>query len=93
MSGLFDRYVVDGMVNLLATVSYGIGGWLRGFQTGYLRSYVLFLVLAAVGIWVMLRMVTEQVTVRRAGLRRRTGVQRRCAARVRLTLLRVTRQS
>ncbi len=57
LSGLFDRYVVDGLVNLSATVSYGIGGWLRGFQTGYLRSYVLFLVLAAVGIWVMLRMV------------------------------------
>ena len=57
LSGLFDRYLVDGLVNLSATVSYGIGGWLRGFQTGYLRSYVLFLVLAAVGIWLALRMV------------------------------------
>ena len=54
VSGLFDRYIVDGLANLLAAVSYGIGGWLRGFQTGYLRSYVLFLVLAAVSIWVIL---------------------------------------
>jgi NADH-quinone oxidoreductase subunit L len=54
ISGLFDRYVVDGLANLLAAVSYGIGGWLRGFQTGYLRSYILFLVLAAVGIWVIM---------------------------------------
>lgn len=57
VSGLFDRYVVDGLANLLATASYGIGGWLRRFQTGYLRSYVLFLVLAAVSIWVILSFV------------------------------------
>jgi len=54
IGGLFDRYVVDGLVNLIARVSYGIGDWLRNFQTGYIRSYVLFLVLAAVGIWVVL---------------------------------------
>ena len=58
LSGLFDRYVVDGLANLLATVSYGIGGWLRGFQTGYLRSYVLFLVLASVSRWVLLSFLT-----------------------------------
>jgi NADH-quinone oxidoreductase subunit L len=58
ISGLFDRYVVDGLANLLASVSYGIGGWFRGFQTGYLRSYVLFLVLAAVSIWVILSFLT-----------------------------------
>ncbi len=52
--GLCDKYIVDGIANLLANVSYGIGAWLRGIQTGYLRSYVLFLVLAAVGIWVVL---------------------------------------
>ena len=33
---------------------YGVGSWLRNVQTGYLRSYVLFLVLAAVGIFVVL---------------------------------------
>lgn len=57
VGGLFDRYVIDGLANLVANVSYGIGGWLRGLQTGYLRSYVLFLVLAAIGIWVVLLFV------------------------------------
>jgi NADH-quinone oxidoreductase subunit L len=52
--GAVDRWVVDGAANLIASVSYGIGNWLRNFQTGYIRSYVLFLVLAAVGIWVIL---------------------------------------
>jgi len=54
VSGLFDRYIVDGIANLLATVSQAIGTWFAGFQTGFLRSYVLFLVLAAVSIWVVL---------------------------------------
>jgi NADH-quinone oxidoreductase subunit L len=53
-SGRFDKGIVDGLVNLLADVSYAIGSGLRGLQTGYIRSYVLFLVLAAVGIWVVL---------------------------------------
>jgi NADH-quinone oxidoreductase subunit L len=53
-SGNTDRYVVDGIANLIARVCQGIGNGLRGVQTGYIRSYVLFLVLAAVGIWVIL---------------------------------------
>jgi len=52
-SGRFDNGVIDGLVNLLADVSYNVGAWLRNLQTGYLRSYVLFLALAAVGIWVL----------------------------------------
>jgi NADH-quinone oxidoreductase subunit L len=52
--GRFDNRVIDGLVNLCATVAYGIGSWFRRWQTGYLRSYVLFLVLAAVGIFVIL---------------------------------------
>jgi NADH-quinone oxidoreductase subunit L len=53
-SGRFDLRIVDGLVNLTARVFYGIGSWFRTFQTGYLRSYVVFLVVAAVGIWVLL---------------------------------------
>jgi NADH-quinone oxidoreductase subunit L len=53
-SGNIDRSIVDGLVNVLADVWYGIGSWLRGFQTGYLRSYVLFLALAAIAIWLLL---------------------------------------
>jgi len=52
--GIFDNRVIDGLVNLTATVSYGVAGWFRRWQTGYLRSYVLFLVMAAVGIFVIL---------------------------------------
>lgn len=51
--GRFDNRVIDGLANLLATISYGVGGWFRRWQTGSLRSYVLFLVLAAVGIFVL----------------------------------------
>jgi NADH-quinone oxidoreductase subunit L len=53
-NGRFDLGVIDGIANLIATVAYAIGGWFRTFQTGYLRSYVLFLVLAAVGIFALL---------------------------------------
>jgi NADH-quinone oxidoreductase subunit L len=53
-SGKFDNGIVDGLVNLVANTCYAVGAWLRNVQTGYLRSYVLFLVLAAVGIWLIL---------------------------------------
>jgi NADH-quinone oxidoreductase subunit L len=52
--GRFDNGVVDGLVNLVAKVCYGVGGGLRRVQTGLLRSYVLFLALAAVVIFVLL---------------------------------------
>jgi len=53
-SGRFDNGIVDGLVNMLADTCYAVGAWLRNVQTGYLRSYVLFLVVAAVGIWMIL---------------------------------------
>ena len=53
-SGKFDRGIVDGLVNLISDVSYAVGNWLRNVQTGYLRSYVLFLALAAMAIWMLL---------------------------------------
>jgi NADH-quinone oxidoreductase subunit L len=52
--GRFDNGVIDGLVNLVGRVADNIGGWFRSWQTGYLRSYVLFLVMAAVGIFVLL---------------------------------------
>ena len=52
--GIFDRNVVDGLVNVVGNTTYAVGAGLRRLQTGYLRSYVLFLVLAAVGIFVAL---------------------------------------
>jgi NADH-quinone oxidoreductase subunit L len=53
-NGLFDSGVVDGLVNLVGNVTFAAGGWLRRAQTGYIRSYVLFLVLAAVGLFAAL---------------------------------------
>jgi hypothetical protein len=35
-------------------VSYAIGAWLRNLQTGYLRSYVLFLALSAMAVCMLL---------------------------------------
>jgi NADH-quinone oxidoreductase subunit L len=55
--GFFDARVVDGLVNLTARVFYAIGARAREVQTGSLRSYVLFLALAAVGIFVVLSYV------------------------------------
>jgi NADH-quinone oxidoreductase subunit L len=52
--GRFDHSIIDGTANLIARVAYAVGGSLRGLQTGYLRSYVLFLVLAALGIFFVL---------------------------------------
>ena len=43
---------------------YGVGDRLRTVQTGYLRSYVLFLVLAAVGIFVVLSYFVAMATAR-----------------------------
>jgi NADH-quinone oxidoreductase subunit L len=53
-NGRFDFRIIDGLANLIGNTFYGIGAGLRNVQTGYLRSYVLFLVLAAVGIFVVL---------------------------------------
>jgi NADH-quinone oxidoreductase subunit L len=53
-TGRFDLGIIDGLVNLTARVVYAVGRWMRGVQTGYLRSYVLFMVLAAVGLFVLL---------------------------------------
>ena len=64
-SGRFDLGIVDGLVNLTADVIYAVGARLRRVQTGYLRSYVLFLVLAAIGIFALLSYVL--VTLARAG--------------------------
>jgi NADH-quinone oxidoreductase subunit L len=52
--GRFDNGFVDYLVNLVGNVTYAIGARLRNVQTGSLRSYVLFLVLAAVAIFVAL---------------------------------------
>jgi NADH-quinone oxidoreductase subunit L len=56
-SGRFDLGIVDGIANLIATATWGLANRLRNVQTGYLRSYVLFLVLAVVGFFILLSYV------------------------------------
>src|SRR2546426_282986 len=44
-SGLWDLYVVDGLVNLLAFFVKGLGWAARAFQTGHVQSYAFFIVM------------------------------------------------
>lgn len=53
-NGRFDSGIIDGLVNLIGRVVTSTGNGLRNVQTGYLRSYVLFLVLAAVCLYALL---------------------------------------
>ncbi len=48
-----DRYLVDGLVNLIANWTYSFGLALRGLQTGKLRQYVMFIVVGTVGLFVL----------------------------------------
>jgi NADH-quinone oxidoreductase subunit L len=54
IDGWIDNRIVDGLVNLVGNTTYSLGTAMRNVQTGYLRSYVLFLVLAAVAIFALL---------------------------------------
>ena len=60
-SGSFDRGVIDGAANLIARVCYAAGSWMKNVQTGFLRSYVLFLVLAAVCLFLVLSFLISVV--------------------------------
>jgi NADH-quinone oxidoreductase subunit L len=53
-SGRFDNGVVDGLVNVIGNVTRDIGVRARRIQTGSLRNYIVFLVLAAIGIFAVL---------------------------------------
>jgi NADH-quinone oxidoreductase subunit L len=52
--GLIDKYIVDGLVNVVGNTFYGLGDRLRTIQTGSIRSYILFLGLAAVSVFLIL---------------------------------------
>ncbi len=54
IGGAFDQGFIDYLVNLVGRTAYRIGTWAPDVQTGYLRSYVLFLVLAAIGVFAVL---------------------------------------
>jgi NADH-quinone oxidoreductase subunit L len=58
LSGRADHGIVDGIANWISRVCYRAALYLRSVQTGYLRNYILFLVLAAVGIWILLALLS-----------------------------------
>jgi hypothetical protein len=49
--GIFDKVGVDGLVNALGDMIYLIGDRSRAIQTGKLRSYLMFLAVALVGLF------------------------------------------
>jgi NADH:ubiquinone oxidoreductase subunit 5 (subunit L)/multisubunit Na+/H+ antiporter MnhA subunit len=51
LDGLFDKFGVDGVVNILGEMVYVAGDRSRGIQTGRLRNYLMFLALALVGLF------------------------------------------
>jgi len=53
----FDQGLVDGLVNLVAGTAYAAGGLVRHVQTGALRTYLVFLVLATVALFIVLSYV------------------------------------
>ncbi len=60
-NGWFDNRVVDGLANLTARVFFATGSWMKTVQTGFLRSYVLFLALGAVCLLFLLTIVLSVV--------------------------------
>jgi len=54
LSGLFDNYVVDGLVNLASNATLAAGGRLRRLQTGSINGY-LYGILAAVMVILLAR--------------------------------------
>ncbi len=47
---VFERYVVDGLVNGTAETVRGAGGVVRAVQSGFVRSYALFLIAGFAGL-------------------------------------------
>ena len=40
---MFDETMVDGLVNLVGTVTYSVGTSLKAVQTGRLRQYIMWI--------------------------------------------------
>jgi NADH-quinone oxidoreductase subunit L len=49
-----DRGIIDGVANLIAGWTYSLGLSLRILQTGRLRQYVMFIVVGAIGLFVLI---------------------------------------
>lgn len=60
----FDTYFIDWLVNVTASSIYRMGDSLRAMQTGFVRSYVLFLAIGAIAIFVLLSYVVAAAAAR-----------------------------
>ena len=60
---LADQIIVDGSVNLIARWIYQTGVSLRRIQTGGLRQYVLFIVIAAIAVFVLVSFMWDPVSI------------------------------
>jgi len=61
VGGFFDATVVDGTVDTFASGTWSLGLWLRKIQTGSLRQYVVFIVVATVLMFVVITRVQVYV--------------------------------
>ena len=53
LNGLFDNYVIDGLVNQLADVTMGVGNRFRQLQTGSINGYLYVIVVGVVVVMVV----------------------------------------
>jgi len=60
--GRFDKGVIDGSVNVLADATIMAGRRMRRIQTGHLRNYIVFLVLAAIFIFAVMSYFLSSAT-------------------------------
>ncbi|MEX0937603.1 MAG: NADH-quinone oxidoreductase subunit L [Pirellulales bacterium] len=51
VSAWLDRYIVDGLVNLIGKVPLGVGAALRGMQTGMVQLYAMLMVLGLLALF------------------------------------------
>ena len=58
---LIDRWFVDGIVNRTAEWLYAVGLWLRNVQTGRLREYVMYIVIATVTLFIVISLYLDYV--------------------------------
>ncbi len=48
ISGLFDKYVIDGIINGLGVVVIGTGRIIRNIQTGFVQTYIFAIVIGVI---------------------------------------------
>jgi NADH-quinone oxidoreductase subunit L len=56
LNGLFDAYIIDGIVNAMANFTFWVGNKVRRVQTGNINSYLYGILMAmALAIYVKVR--------------------------------------